>query len=102
MLEGTAPWPEAFAERYRAAGWWDGSTVFDVLARAARRRPDHIAIVDGERRLSYAELERLANRLAASLLDLGIAPLDRVVVQCPTWPNSSSPISRSPASVRLR
>ena len=79
MLDGTVPWPPALAERYRDAGWWDGSTVFDVLARAARRRPDHIAVVDGERRLSYAELERLATRLAARLLALDIAPLDRVV-----------------------
>ena len=83
MLDGTVPWPAALAERYRDAGWWDGSTVFDVLARAARRRPDHIAVVDGERRLSYAELDRLATRLAARLLALGIAPLDRVVVQLP-------------------
>ena len=83
MLEGTVAWPAALADRYRAAGWWDGSTLFDVLARAARRRPDHIAVVDGERRLSYAELERTATRLAARLLALGIAPLDRVVVQLP-------------------
>ncbi|MEO6409051.1 MAG: AMP-binding protein [Burkholderiaceae bacterium] len=83
MLEGTVPWPAALADRYRAAGWWDGLTVFEVLARAARRRPDHTAIVDGERRFSYAELERQVNRLAARLLGLGIAPLDRVVVQLP-------------------
>ena len=83
MLAGTVPWPEVQARRYRAAGWWDGSTVFDVLARAAAARPAHAALVDGARRLSYAELQHDAQRLAARLLALGIAPLDRVVVQLP-------------------
>jgi 2,3-dihydroxybenzoate-AMP ligase len=31
MLQGTVPWPDEFAARYRAAGHWDGSTLFSVL-----------------------------------------------------------------------
>ncbi|MEO7246218.1 MAG: AMP-binding protein [Rubrivivax sp.] len=86
MLSGTVDWPPERAQRYRAEGWWDGTTLFDLLARAARRDPDKIALVAGERRIRYAELERDAARLAAQLLDIGIRPLDRVVMQLPNVP----------------
>ena len=83
MLQGTVEWPAELARRYREQGLWDGTTLFDILARAARRDPSKTALVDGGRRSSYADLERDALLLAARLLDLGIAPLDRVVVQLP-------------------
>jgi 2,3-dihydroxybenzoate-AMP ligase len=83
MLPGTVEWPEDMAARYRREGWWDGSTLFGLLERAAARWPDKAALVSGERRLSYAELQQQATRLAARLLGLGLAPRDRVVVQLP-------------------
>ena len=83
MLPGTVEWPAALAGRYREQGLWDGTTLYDILACAARRDPAKTALVDGGRRSSYADLERDALLLAARLLDLGIAPLDRVVVQLP-------------------
>lgn len=86
MLEGTVAWPPAQATEYRNAGYWDGSTLFDVLDRAARRWPDKIALVNAHRRISYAELRRDAMLLASRLLALGIEPLQRVVVQLPNLP----------------
>jgi 2,3-dihydroxybenzoate-AMP ligase len=83
MLQGTVNWPAEFVARYRAAGHWDGSTIFELLARSAAQRPDKTALVAGERRLSYAQLQHQAIRLAARLLGLGLAPRDRVVVQLP-------------------
>ncbi len=83
MLQGCVDWPEATAARYRAAGLWDGSTLFGLLEAAAARWPDKAALVAGPRRLSYAELRQQSTRLAARLLDLGLAPRDRVVVQLP-------------------
>ena len=83
MLQGTVDWPEATAARYRAAGLWDGSTLFSLLEASAARWPDKTALVAGPRRLSYAELRQQATRLAARLLGLGLAPCDRVVVQLP-------------------
>ena len=71
MLAGTIDWPEDLAARYRADGWWDGSTIFGLLERAAARWPDKAALVAGERRLSYAELQQQATRLAARLLGAG-------------------------------
>jgi acyl-CoA synthetase (AMP-forming)/AMP-acid ligase II len=49
-------------------------------ARAARRWPDRVALVDGERRRSYRELDERATRLARALLGLGLAPGERVAV----------------------
>ena len=31
MLQGTVDWPAETAARYRAAGLWDGSTLFGLL-----------------------------------------------------------------------
>ncbi len=45
-----------------------------------------MAVVCGERRMTYAELSRRADRLAGGLIGLGIRPLDRVVVHLPNIP----------------
>jgi amino acid adenylation domain-containing protein len=52
----------------------------DYLARAASRLPDKIALVCGERRVTYAELELGANAIATTLHKRGVARGDRVVV----------------------
>jgi 2,3-dihydroxybenzoate-AMP ligase len=83
MLQGTVPWPDEFAARYRAAGHWDGSTLFSVLQRSAARWPDKAALVAGERRLSYGELQQQSLRLAARLWALGLQPQQRVLMQLP-------------------
>lgn len=84
-LEGFVPFPADRAAAYRAAGYWTGRAVDAILADAARRWPDRIAVLDavpGER-LSYAELDELADRAAAGLSGLGIGPGDRVLLQLP-------------------
>jgi 2,3-dihydroxybenzoate-AMP ligase len=83
MLQGTVPWPAEFAAHYRDAGHWDGSTLFSVLERSAARWPDKAALVAGERRLSYRELQTQATRLAARLLALDLQPRERVLMQLP-------------------
>lgn len=74
-------WPEAFAARYRAAGYWRGETFPALLRRQAETRPDAVAIVDGDRRWTYRELHRRAEAHAAGFLALGLRPGARVVVQ---------------------
>ncbi|OMC39145.1 AMP-binding protein [Mycobacterium sp. IS-1264] len=84
-VEGFVPFPADRAAAYRAAGYWTGRAVDAILADAARRWPDRIAVLDalpGER-LSYAELDERADRAAAGLRGLGIGPGDRVLLQLP-------------------
>ena len=86
MLQGAVGWPETSAESYRRQGHWNGARLFDVLSHAAEAHPDKTALVCNDRRISFADLQRDALRLAAHLVTLGIAPLDRVVLQLPNIP----------------
>ncbi|MCM2386957.1 (2,3-dihydroxybenzoyl)adenylate synthase [Streptomyces albipurpureus] len=91
LVETEAPaWPEEFAARYRAAGWWQGETFGKMLRDRAEAHPDRIAVVDptggsdgGRRTWTYGELDRRADRLASGLVARGIGRGDKVVVQLP-------------------
>ena len=83
FLEGCTPWPEEAAARYRAAGYWQGESLGAMLRARAATHADKVALVCGERRWTYAELNRRCDSLAAGLSALGIEAQDRVVVQLP-------------------
>lgn len=84
MLEGFVPFPPDFARMYRERGYWRDRSLAQEFTDVFRRFGDHIALVDGERRYTYAALDALSDNLALNLLELGLRPLDRVV---PTLPN---------------
>ncbi|MGW4113919.1 amino acid adenylation domain-containing protein [Actinosynnema sp. NPDC004786] len=72
-------------ERRALAAGWDASaapmvedTIADLLAAQARRTPDATALVFGDRRLTYAELQGRIDALARLLIDRGAGP-ERVV-----------------------
>ncbi|MCC6226464.1 MAG: acyl-CoA synthetase [Microthrixaceae bacterium] len=50
----------------------------DIWEAVAERVADRVAVICGERRLTYAELESRANRLAHHLLSVGVAAGDHV------------------------
>ncbi|WP_160288027.1 FadD3 family acyl-CoA ligase [Pseudomonas knackmussii] len=54
-----------------------------ALARSARRHPGHIAVDEGDLRLSYAELEHQSRRVGRALLALGLKPGERVAIWAP-------------------
>jgi long-chain acyl-CoA synthetase len=56
--------------------------IGDLLKRAARRFPDRIAVTDGNRRVTYTELERDANRFANYLVSRGLKPGDKISTIC--------------------
>ena len=78
---GCPTWPEDFATRYRAAGYWRGETFGGLLRERAERHPERTALVAGRVRRTYRELDVRADRLAAGLHGLGLRAGDRVVVQ---------------------
>src|SRR5476649_1578527 len=83
MLQGCTAWPEESARRYRRQGYWADITLYGMLLRSVAAAPDRIALVQGTRRLTYAQLASAIDRLAGRLIDLGFRPLDRVVFQLP-------------------
>ena len=57
-----------------------GLSVGDILRRGAAAVPDKTAVVDGDRRVSYQELNEMTDALAASLAKLGFQKDDRVAI----------------------
>ncbi len=70
------------AERHRLVHAFNGTavdyhkdkTVIDLFAEQVGLRPDAVAVVEGERALTYAALDAASNRLARHLIDRGIGP----------------------------
>jgi acyl-CoA synthetase (AMP-forming)/AMP-acid ligase II len=55
-----------------------------LLRETATSDPDAVAFVEGERRLTYAEWDRLSDCVAASFVRLGLAPGEVVALLLPT------------------
>jgi 2,3-dihydroxybenzoate-AMP ligase/mycobactin salicyl-AMP ligase len=85
LLDGFTPYRTEDVERYKRLRWWGGLTFGDILDRAADRYPDEEAFVDGASRLTFSQARDRVNRLAISLMNLGIEPTERVLVQLPNW-----------------
>ncbi len=73
------------ADYFRARGYWKDDTIVDYLSRTTEQFPDKVGIVDSYTRLTWKEVEEQAQALALHLLEMGIAPRDRVMVQLPNW-----------------
>ena len=85
-IHGVVPWPEDVAQAYRRAGYWQGTSLASHIAEHVQRRPDAEALVDGATRLTYRQLWDRSAAYAQALLDLGMTPGDRIVVQLPnSW-----------------
>jgi long-chain acyl-CoA synthetase len=54
--------------------------VQDFLQRSAARLPHKVALIYGEQRLTYAQIDVLANRLANALIAQGVGRGDRVAI----------------------
>lgn len=82
-LDGVTAFPADFAARYRARGYWRDRPLIERYEDAFDRYADRTALVDDAESITYAELEVRAERLARVLVDHGIRPRDRIVVQLP-------------------
>ncbi len=76
------------AERHRVLVEWNATEadyphhkcVHELFEAQATRTPEAIAVVSGDERLTYAELNARAKRLAHHLRALGVRPDDRVAI----------------------
>jgi len=83
QLPGVTPFPDGYAARYRALGYWDDRLLIEHYEQAFAAWPERTALIDDTESVSYAELARRSERVARVLVDLGLRPRDRVVVQLP-------------------
>ena len=70
------------------------TTIADLIGLAAAKHGDAPAVrhkVDGEwRDVSYAQFGEIVSEVGRGLIDLGIAPGDRVAILCTTRPRPTS------------
>ena len=86
--DGSPPSTAVTGPRARAArqgGHWRDQSLDVFLDRWARTRPDRIAMVDGQGRLTYEELARQVERVAHGLQAHGVERGSVVSCQLPNW-----------------
>ena len=83
MLDGVTPFPAEFAARYRELGYWEDRPLFDGFTAALAAYADRVAVVDEAGPVTYRQLDDRSGHLARALVDHGLQPLDRIIIQLP-------------------
>ncbi len=86
-MDGVTSFPPELADRYRRSGYWRGDTMGDILQPWLADGAGRVALAWPGGSLTYHELDRWADRLAAGFAHLGVSPGDRVVLQLPNRPS---------------
>jgi 2,3-dihydroxybenzoate-AMP ligase len=74
-------YPAALVDRYRADGLWGAKSIADEFRSIAATFPDRDAVATPERRMTYSQLDTSSDAIAAGLLESGLEPGDRVILQ---------------------
>jgi 2,3-dihydroxybenzoate-AMP ligase len=85
-LDGFTPYPPAFIERYRKAGYWQDQTIANVFDEVCTRFSEQIALISNGEQVTYQQVSKRAERLALHFLTLGLRPGDSFVMQLPNVP----------------
>jgi 2,3-dihydroxybenzoate-AMP ligase len=85
-LPQVTPFPPDFATRYRAKGYWEDVPLGRFYDRVFTEHADRVALISGDQRVTYRQLKQRVDHLALTLLEQGVAPLDRWVLQLPNIP----------------
>lgn len=85
--------PQAIIDKHTEAGWWGTDTLNTLFISAAENFPDQLALVDPPNRnefvsgqaarLSFQEIDELAEAFAARLYQQGLRQGDKVLLQMP-------------------
>ncbi len=85
----------AQARGYRSTGLWRGASIGDSFLGTCARQPDGEALIDDQRRLTFAALRARVGALATTLEALGVEPGDAVAYQMPSWWESATALLAS-------
>ena len=70
-------------ETYAQKGYWGNLVLGDLLDHSVRDYPEKVAMVQGERKVTYSQFGGMVNRLAFKLLEMGVGKGDFVVIVVP-------------------
>jgi len=84
-LDGFQEYNRDDAERYNRKRWWPGLTWGDIFDKATDLYPRKIGLVDDTAGFTYRDLREKVDRLAVSLIELGIRQGDFALIQLPNW-----------------
>ncbi|MFZ4963140.1 (2,3-dihydroxybenzoyl)adenylate synthase [Pseudomonas gingeri] len=73
--------PAGLASEYRRLPYWQELSLGQMLQLQADRHGSRLALIDGERRLSYRQLHEGVERLATALWGRGLRPGQVAIVQ---------------------
>jgi len=85
-LEGFTPYEATAADLYDRRRWWLGMTLGEMFDKAGDVYPTKEALVGPDKRYTYRQLRRLTDCMAYRLLEKGLQPGDRVLLQLPNLP----------------
>jgi len=83
-ISGVRYHPADAIEKHRAAGAWIWTTAGEALRDAALRAPTRPFIVADDGVLSFSDVDRQSESIAACLLEAGLNPGDRAIFQVGT------------------
>ncbi|NUS90646.1 MAG: amino acid adenylation domain-containing protein, partial [Streptomyces sp.] len=83
------PLADPAAQRAQLAAWNNTTRTYPpvtlpaLFEKQAARTPEHTALISGDHRLTYRQLDERANQLAHHLISLGVGPEDCVALALP-------------------
>jgi len=80
------PWYKSYAQGIPRQVEYERTPMPLALARTARELPDKTALVFIDSKISYRQLDDMANRFANALIDRGVKPGDKVAMLMPNMP----------------
>ena len=81
VLPGVVLHPAAEVDRYVAAGVWGTRSLPTAFRQVAATYPERTALITPDTRLTYRELDARSDAVAAGLLNSGLLPGERVLLQ---------------------
>jgi long-chain acyl-CoA synthetase len=80
------PWYQSYAQGIPRHLEYERTPMPEALARTAREFPDQTALIFIDAKISYRQLNDMANRFAHALIDMGVKPGDKVAMLMPNMP----------------
>jgi acyl-coenzyme A synthetase/AMP-(fatty) acid ligase len=88
-------------QEFRRLGYWDDTTLADIVRRGAERHPERIAIT-GATQLTYGALWEQARRLSGALTEAGLRPGEFLLAVMPgSWQGIVLEVAASVAGAAL-